>query len=146
MSSHSVRRRATTEDNEERRSRMSVTMTLLHLGGYVALLLWGIHMVHTGIVRGFGGQLRQVLGVGLRNRWKAFLAGLGITALLQSSTAAGLIATSFIARGLMDLVPALAVMLGANVGTTLIVQELTFVFAAPRPAFGLLGLTTHPRL
>jgi len=79
-------------------------------------------MVHTGILRGFGGQLRQALGVGLRNRWKAFLAGLGITSLLQSSTATGLMVTSFIASGLMDLVPALAVMLGANVGTTLIVQ------------------------
>ena len=57
---------------------MSVTMTLLHLAGYVALLLWGIHMVHTGILRGIGGQLRQALGVGLRNRWKAFLAGLAL--------------------------------------------------------------------
>jgi phosphate:Na+ symporter len=124
---------------------MSVTMTLLHLAGYVALLLWGIHMVHTGIVRGFGGQLRQVLGVGLRNRWKAFLAGLGITALLQSSTATGLMATSFIASGLMDLVPALAVMLGANVGTTLIVQVLTFDVAAAAPIFVLIGLIAFKR-
>ncbi len=36
---------------------MSATMTLLHLAGYVALFLWGIHMMHTGIIRGLGGQL-----------------------------------------------------------------------------------------
>jgi len=120
-------------------------MTLLHLAGYVALLLWGIHMVHTGIIRGFGGQLRQALSIGLRSRWKAFLAGIGITALLQSSTATGLMATSFIASGLMDLVPALAVMLGANVGTTLIVQVLTFDVSAVAPVFVLIGLIAFKR-
>ena len=109
---------------------MSATLILLHLGGYVALLLWGMHMVHSGIVRAFGGNLRQVLAIGLKNRCKAFLAGLGITALLQSSTATALMSTSFIAGGSMTLVPAFAVTLGANVGTTLIVQILTFDVAA----------------
>src|SRR6202008_3652391 len=98
---------------------MSATAILLQLAGYVALLLWGMHMVHSGIVRAFGGNLRQALGVGLENRWKAFLAGIRITALLQSSTAAALMSTSFIAGGFITLVPALAVTLGANVGTTL---------------------------
>jgi phosphate:Na+ symporter len=124
---------------------MSGTMTLLQLAGDVALLLWGMHMVHTGILRAFGANLRQVLGVGLRSRWKAFLAGLGITALLQSSTATGLMTTSFIASGLMDLVPALAVTLGANVGTTLIVQILTFDVAAVAPLFVLAGLVAFKR-
>ncbi len=124
---------------------MSGTMTLLHLAGYVALLIWGIHMVHTGIIRAFGAQLRKFLTTGLRNRGKAFLAGMGITAILQSSTATGLMTTSFIASGLMELVPALAVTLGANVGTTLIVQVLTFDIAAVAPILVLIGLITFKR-
>ncbi len=116
------------------------TLILLHLAGFVALLLWGMHMVHSGIVRAFGGNLRQILAIGLKSRFKAFLAGVGITALLQSSTATSLMSTSFIAAGFMTLVPALAVTLGANVGTTLIVQVLTFNVVAVAPVFVLGGL------
>jgi phosphate:Na+ symporter len=124
---------------------MPATLILLHLAGYVALLLWGMHMVHTGIVRAFGGQLRQALAIGLKSRWKAFLAGLGITAVLQSSTATALMSTSFIAGGFMTLVTALAVTLGANVGTTLIVQVLTFNVAAIAPVFVLAGVIAFNR-
>ena len=59
-----------------------------------------------------------MLSYALGNRFKAFLAGVGVTSILQSSTATGLMVTAFAAGGLVDLVPALAVMLGANVGTT----------------------------
>jgi phosphate:Na+ symporter len=124
---------------------MPATLVLLHLAGYVALLLWGMHMVHSGIVRAFGGSLRQMLAIGLKSRWKAFLAGVGITALLQSSTATALMSTSFIAAGFMTLVPALAVTLGANVGTTLIVQVLTFPVVAVAPLFVLGGLIAFNR-
>ena len=124
---------------------MSATLLLLHLAGYVALLLWGMHMVHSGIARAFGGSLRQFLANGLKSRWKAFVAGLGITAVLQSSTATALLSTSFIAAGFMTLVPALAVTLGANVGTTLIVQALTFNVAAVAPIFVLAGLFAFNR-
>lgn len=91
---------------------MDATLTLLDLGGAIALLLWGVHMVQSGIQRTFGPDLRRILGRALRNRFNGFVAGLGITAILQSSTATGLMATSFAAAGLVDLVPALAVMLG----------------------------------
>src|SRR5258706_6746238 len=124
---------------------MPATLILLHLAGYVALLLGGMHMVHAGIVRAFGGNLRRALAVGLNSRWKAFLAGLGITTLLQSSTATALMSTSFIAGGFMTLVTALAVTLGANVGTTLIVQVLTFNVAAVAPVFVLIGLIAFNR-
>ena len=124
---------------------MPATFALLHLAGYIALLLWGLHMVHSGIVRALGGHLRQVLAIGLKSRWKAFLAGVGITALLQSSTATALMCTSFIAAGFMTLVPALAVTLGANVGTTLIVQVLTFNVAAVAPVLVLAGLIAFNR-
>ena len=105
---------------------MYTTLTLVDLAGAVALLIWGVHMVQTGVNRAFGPHLRRVLSYALDNRFKAFAAGLGVTAILQSSTATGLMVTSFAAGGLVDLVPALAVMLGANVGTTLIVQALSF--------------------
>jgi phosphate:Na+ symporter len=105
---------------------MSTTLTLMDLAGAIALLIWGVHMVQTGITRAFGPQLRRILGYALGNRFKAFLAGLGVTSILQSSTATGLMVTAFAVGGLVDLVPALAVMLGANVGTTLIVQVLSF--------------------
>src|SRR5712672_958813 len=105
---------------------MNTTLTLVDLGGAIALLIWGVHMVQTGITRSFGPQLRRMLSYALGNRFKAFLAGVGVTSILQSSTATGLMVTAFAAGGLVDLVPALAVMLGANVGTTLIVQVLSF--------------------
>ena len=65
------------------------SMVLLDLMGGVALLPWGLHMVHSDIVRAFGSDLRGFLRTALRNRFLAFLAGLGVTALLQSSTTTG---------------------------------------------------------
>src|SRR5215470_12165707 len=119
---------------------MTFPITLIDLAGFVALLLWGVHMVQTGIQRAFGARLRGLLGRALRGRFRAFLAGLGVTAILQSSTATGLMVTGFAAGGLVDLVPALAVMLGANVGTTLIVQALSFNVAEVAPALILIGV------
>src|SRR5208282_1875051 len=69
---------------------MSTTLTLMDLAGAIALLIWGVHMVQTGITRAFGPQLRRILGYALGNRFKALLAGLGVTSILQSSTATGL--------------------------------------------------------
>ena len=73
------------------------SMVLLDLLGGVALLLWGLHMVRSGIMRAFGSELRRLLARALRNRFLALLAGIGVTALLQSSTATGLMTTSFAA-------------------------------------------------
>ncbi|MEX3935152.1 Na/Pi cotransporter family protein [Paraburkholderia phymatum] len=119
---------------------MTLTFTLIDLAGSVALLLWGTHMVQTGIQRAFGASLRSLLGRALRGRLSAFLAGMGVTAVLQSSTATGLMTAGFAAGGLVELIPALAVMLGANVGTTLIVQVLSFDVAAASPALILVGV------
>ena len=124
------------------------TLVLLDLMGGVALLLWGLHMVQSGILRAFGPDLRRLLGKALGNRFSAFAAGLGLTALLQSSTATALLTSSFAAEGLLSLVAALAIMLGANVGTTLIVQALSFNIAAIAPVLFVLGLVafrTGPR-
>ncbi len=116
------------------------SLVLLDLMGGVALLLWGLHMVHSGILRAFGPDLRLLLAKALNNRFAAFAAGIGLTAILQSSTATALITSSFTAEGLVGLVPALAIMLGANVGTTLIVQILSFNISAAAPVLFILGL------
>jgi phosphate:Na+ symporter len=121
------------------------SMVLFDLMGGVSLLLWGLHMVNSGIVRAFGSDLRRFLGSALRNRVAALAAGIVVTALLQSSTATGLMTASFVTGGAVDLVPALAIMLGANVGTTLIVQILSFNIAAVAPLFFLVGVTAFRR-
>ncbi len=124
---------------------MNLPLTFLNLAGSVGLLLWGVHMVQTGVQRAFGAKLRNFLGKTLSKPFRAFLAGIGVTAILQSSTATGLMVTGFAAGGLVDLVPGLAVMLGANVGTTLIVQALSFNVADLAPVLILLGVIMFRR-
>ena len=124
---------------------MDATLTLVDLAGAVALLIWGVHMVQSGVTRAFGPQLRRILSRALGNRFQALAAGLGITAVLQSSTATGLITTSFAAGGAIDLVPALGVMLGANIGTTAIVQLLSFDVARVSPILILIGVLMFRR-
>jgi phosphate:Na+ symporter len=119
---------------------MNTTLTLIDLAGWIALLIWGVHMVQTGVTRAFGPHLRRMLSYALGNRFKALAAGIGVTSILQSSTATGLMVTSFAAGGLVDLVPALAVMLGANIGTTLIVQALSFDVSKVSFLFILIGV------
>ncbi len=118
---------------------------LLDLAGGVALLLWGVHMVRTGIVRAYGSSLRHFLGIALRNRFLALLTGIFVTALLQSSTATGLMTASFVSDGAVELVPALAIMLGANIGTTLIVQVLSFDVSAVAPILFVVGVIAFKR-
>lgn len=118
---------------------------ILNIAGGVALLLWGLHMVNTGIVRAFGTRLRRGLGKVLKKPVQAFTAGIGVTAILQSSTATALMLSSFSATGLVALAPALAVMLGANVGTTLIVQVLSFDASALSPLLIITGFITFKR-
>jgi len=124
---------------------MTAALALIDLAGYVALLLWGVRMVQTGFERALGADLRRVLELALGNPAKAFAAGLGVTALLQSSTATGLMVSAFAGAGMIELVPALAAMLGANVGTTLIVQVLTFDIMPIVPVLFLAGIVMFRR-
>ena len=102
-------------------------------------------MVQSGIQRALGANLRRFMGAALGNRIRAVLAGLGITALLQSSTATALMVTSFAANGIVELMPALAALLGANVGSTLTVQVLSFNIARLAPVFVLIGVVAFRR-
>lgn len=115
-------------------------LIVLHLAGGVALLTWGLHMVESGLMRAFGASLRRFMARSLGNRFNAFCAGLAITGALQSSTATGMIASSFAARGLMKPVTGLALMLGANVGSTLIVQAFSLDLSWISPVCLLIGL------
>ena len=124
---------------------MKGTFAFFDIFGYVALLLWGTHMVTSGVLRGYGSALRRWLGRYLGRRPAAFAFGVCLTALLQSSTATGMMATSFAASGFLGLAPGLAVMLGANVGTTLIVQVMSFDIAVVAPILILLGTALHRR-
>lgn len=123
-----------------------VGISIIDLAGAVALLLWGIRMVQTGVQRAFGAQLKAFLDRTLRNNISALFAGMGVTAVLQSSTATGLMVVGFAGKNLIELVPALAVMLGANIGTTLIVQVLSFNVTAAAPALIFAGVVMFRRM
>ncbi len=94
-------------------------LTLLNILAGIALLVWGTYLVRTSILRVYGAELRRFLSVNVDNRFMALLAGLGVTSLLQSSTATALLTTSFAGSGLIATAPALAIMLGADIGTSL---------------------------
>jgi phosphate:Na+ symporter len=122
---------------------------LLNLMGAVALLIWSIRMVKTGVLRAFGDRFRQVIASATSNRVKACLAGAGVATAVQSSAATGLIVAGFAERGMIGLMPALAVMLGADIGSTFVVQALAFNLQALVPVLlilgvGLFSLTSKP--
>jgi len=98
---------------------------LLNLLAAIALLVWGTHIVRTGMLRVFGENLRRILATSFSSRFRSVIAGLGVTSLVQSSTATCLIVASFVGKSLVTTSAALAVMLGADVGTSL----MTVVFS-----------------
>jgi phosphate:Na+ symporter len=99
---------------------------LLNLLAAIALLVWATHIVRTGVLRLFGSNLRELIANSIGNRFRALLAGLAVTSLVQSSTATGLIVSSFVGRGLIATAAALAVMLGADIGTSAMVVVFSF--------------------
>ena len=113
---------------------------LLNLLAAIALLVWGTHLVRTGILRVFGASLRHVLARSLNNRYTAAISGIGVTALVQSSTATALIVASFVGNGLIALPLALAVMLGADVGTSLMAVVFSFDLSWLSPLFIFVGV------
>ena len=110
-------------------------LTLLNLLSAVALLVWGTHIVRTGIMRVYGADLRRVLSRSVEKKPMAFIAGIGVTALVQSSNATTLLVTSFVAQNLVGLTPALVIILGADVGTAIMARVLTFDLSWLSPLF-----------
>jgi phosphate:Na+ symporter len=95
------------------------TTIIVNLLGGVALLLWGVRMVRTGVTRGWGERIKQFLQHRLGNRISAFLAGAAATTVLGSGTATGLIVANIAAAGGLPLALGIAVLLGADVGSAL---------------------------
>lgn len=117
--------------------------TLINILSGVALLVWGTHIVRSGVLRVFGANLRRVLSTSMANRFHAFLAGLGVTGLVQSSSATAVITASFVSQNMMPLAPALAIMLGADVGTSLVVQVFSFDLSWLAPLLIGVGVVMH---
>jgi phosphate:Na+ symporter len=106
----------------------------------VALLVWGTHIVRTGVMRVFGARLRTVLSRSVEKKPLAFSAGIGVTALVQSSNATTMLVTSFVAQDLVALTPALVIVLGADVGTALMARVLTFDLSWLSPLLIFIGV------
>lgn len=119
---------------------MSGQTFLLNLFGGIALLLWSTRLVRTGIERAWGEQLRRLIVTMTKGRIRSCFAGIATATVLQSSTAASLLVVSFAQRGLIALAPALAVLLGADIGSTLVVQALSLNLSALVPVMLIIGV------
>jgi len=113
------------------------------LAGSVALLLWGARMIRTGMMRAFGADLRGIVAALAGNRVTSAAAGAVLGTVLQSSTASALIAGSFVAGSALALAPALAIMLGADLGASIAVQVFTSGVAILWPLLGFFGYVLH---
>ncbi|MDE2386012.1 MAG: Na/Pi cotransporter family protein [Alphaproteobacteria bacterium] len=118
------------------------TLIILNLLGGVALLLWGVRMVRTGILRVWEEQLKYFIEYRLGNRFSAFAAGLAATLVLGSGTATALIVTSIASTGALPAGLGLSVLLGADAGSSAIaavVASGSNVALWTSPAFLFLG-------
>jgi len=100
-------------------------------------------MVRTGFSRAYGAKLQNIIAAGTKNRLTALLAGSGVTAILQSSTATALILNSFINKHMISTVGALAVIIGADISTTLVAQVLSLDLSWLAPAVLSVGIIFH---
>ena len=93
-------------------------LDFLGLLGAVGLFLYGMKVMSEGLQKAAGDRLRNILSVMTRNRFTGLMTGCAITALIQSSSASTVMVVSFVNAGLMTLAQSMAVIFGANVGTT----------------------------
>lgn len=98
---------------------MGSTAVMIDLFGAVALLLFGLGQVKSGVTRAFGAKLRKGLAAGTKGTGRSFVSGVLATIALQSSTATALMVSSFVERDLIAAAAAQVVLLGANVGTAI---------------------------
>jgi phosphate:Na+ symporter len=108
-----------------RGGHLDSTIQLIDLLGAAALLIWGLRMIKTGVLRAFGAVLRQWIAKGTTNRVSAAFWGFMVTLGLQSSTATAVITASFTAREIVNPRMAQAVLLGANLGTAIVTLLLS---------------------
>jgi len=122
------------------------TLVILNLLGGVALLLWGVRMVRTGVLRAWGDWLKRYIEARLTSRLSAFAAGAGATLLLQSGTATALIITGVAASGMIAPASGLAVLLGADLGSSLVTAAFAVLgpmIAVVSPVLLFAGYVVH---
>lgn len=95
--------------------------------------------MNQSIIHAFGARLRTLISNSTRNRMRAFLTGFGVTGLLQSSTATTLMTASFVEKNMVGLRAAIAIVIGADLSTTIIAQILVFDFSWLSPALIAIG-------
>ena len=115
-----------------------VGMIFKFVGG-LGMFLFGMDMMAKGLQQSAGGKMKQWLGVLTRNRLMAVLAGALITAVIQSSSATTVMVVGFVNAGLMSLYQAVGVIMGANIGTTITGQLITFKIDDYIPLFIIIG-------
>ena len=119
-------------------------LQLLTLLGALGMFLYGMNLMSSGLQKTAGGRMRAILGSLTSNRFKGVLTGLGITSVIQSSSATTVMVVGFVNAGLLALEQAIGVIMGANIGTTItawLISLLGFkadisVFAVPLMAVG----------
>lgn len=120
---------------------MHFSLILLHLAGATMLLLWAVRMVRTGVERAHGPALRNALRQAKGGQVKAAAAGTVLAVLLQSSTAVAILAAGFATSGILSVSTGLAILLGADLGSALVVQVLSFDLSWLVPFLLLVGAT-----
>ncbi len=123
-------------------------LTTTVLGG-LALFIYGMGLMSEGLTQIAGARMKAVLGYVTRNRVFAILAGAGVTALIQSSSATTVMTVGFVNAGLLSLQQAIGVVFGANIGTTMTGQLVSFNLtdiALPAVVVGVAGTMVARRL
>lgn len=118
---------------------MEFLLLVLNIAGAATLLLWAVRMVRTGFERVNGNAFRRAIQRSNTNRFKAASVGLLLAVLLQSSTAVAVLVTGFAASGVIGFVPGMSLLLGADLGSALVVQILIFDLSWLMPILLLLG-------
>ncbi len=111
----------------------------LNLAGAVALLLWAVRLIRSGVERGYMAQLRNALRRTGQSRSTALIGGAGAAFFLQSSTAVAILATAFATSGVLVPSAGLTLLLGADVGSAIVAQVLIFPAHALIPLLLLIG-------
>ncbi len=106
---------------------MNTFLHILSFIGSLGLFLYGMKIMSEGLEKLAGDKMRNVLGAMTRNRFMGVLTGVGVTALIQSSSATTVMVVSFVNAGLMTLRQAIGVIMGANIGTTVTAWIISFV-------------------
>ena len=122
---------------------LSIFSTVFNFAGALALLLWGMDLLSSGIQKGAGNKLEKLLKVVSGNRFTAVLTGIMVTGIIQSSSATTVMVVSFVNAQILSLTQAIGIIFGANIGTTVtawIVSLLGFSFKISAFAIPLIGI------